>query len=65
MLVPPKTSKDGTTYAGVQAERGLVREVEWLITRQHPGFDPIVIARAQGCDLANVVISAFASVDEA
>lgn len=63
MFVPPMTSKDGTTYAAVQAERGLVREADWLLTRQHPGYDPIVIGRVQGCDLAKVAVAAFAAAD--
>ncbi|MEX5637232.1 hypothetical protein [Parafrankia sp. FMc2] len=63
MLVPPKTSEDGTIYAAVQAAPGLVRETDWLLTRQHPSADPIVIGTVRGADLARVAVAAFAAAE--
>ncbi|OHV33192.1 hypothetical protein BBK14_33695 [Parafrankia soli] len=64
MHVPPQTSEDGTVYAAVQAEPGLVTEVYWLLTSQDPGGGPIVVGQVRGCVLARLAVAAFAEAGE-
>lgn len=61
VFITPTAAKDGTIYAAVQAAPGLVRDTDWLLTRQYPSADPIVIGTIRGVDLARVAVAAFAA----